>query len=110
MCHRNAFVPFHSPLVLGRARDHAISARTSTASFQQGQAAQQPEQAAESQPATVLVGPHLEAEIVRDPIESAMRTVIAYMHWRIGMMTERWEPSLPDDAPRRHATGVPGFR
>jgi hypothetical protein len=34
-------------------------------------------------------------------IESAMRTVIAFMYWRIGLMTEAWQPHLPDDAPRR---------
>jgi hypothetical protein len=34
-------------------------------------------------------------------VEPVVRTVIALLHWRIGMMAERWEPWLPDDAPRK---------
>jgi hypothetical protein len=34
-------------------------------------------------------------------VEPIVRTVIAFMYWRIGMMQEPWQPMLPDDAPRR---------
>lgn len=34
-------------------------------------------------------------------VDPAVREVIAYQRWRIGMMRERWQPVLADDAPRR---------
>jgi hypothetical protein len=34
-------------------------------------------------------------------VEPIVRTVLAFMYWRIGMMQEPWQPMLPDDAPRR---------
>jgi hypothetical protein len=36
-------------------------------------------------------------------VEPIVRTVMAFMYWRIGMMRERWEPMLPDDSPRRQS-------
>jgi hypothetical protein len=40
-------------------------------------------------------------ELIAPRVEPIVRTVIAFLFWRIGMMKERWEPFLPDDAPRR---------
>jgi hypothetical protein len=44
--------------------------------------------------------------LVAPRVEPIVRTVIAFMYWRIGMMKERWEPALPDDAPRRSNVSV----
>lgn len=45
----------------------------------------------------------------RQPVEPSTRVMRALQTWRRGFMAERWQPALPDDAPRRPLLSGPGL-
>jgi hypothetical protein len=77
MWYRDALVLPPRLLPLRRAGDSIVSARVTAAPLQQGQPAEQAKKAAHGQPAAVLVRPHLEAEVMGQAIEPAVRAAIA---------------------------------